>query len=140
MPRVLILTLVFSPDGVSTAQLMTELATDLRAAGAEVVVITTRPHYNRDAVAEAAQPLRSVWPGLLWRSEVGGVTVFHTRISAKRGGLAARAIGWMIFHLLALLTALVKVRRADVIFVPSPLLTLGALGGMLRRPLGAKLV
>jgi colanic acid biosynthesis glycosyl transferase WcaI len=34
----------------------------------------------------------------------------------------------------------VKVRRADVIFVPSPLLTLGALGRMLRHPLRAKLV
>lgn len=140
MPRILILSLVFAPDGVSTAQLMTELATDLRRDGAEVVVITTKPHYNRDLVAEAAQPLIRVWPGLLWRSEIGGVTVFHTRVSAKSGGLFRRAIGWAIFHLIAMLAALAKVRRADVIFVPSPLLTLGALGSLLRRPLRAKFV
>ena len=85
------LSLVFSPDGVSTAQLMTELATDIARAGWSVDVITTRPHYNRDPVAEAAQPLTTVWPGLLWKSEIGGVRVYHTRVSAKRGGLASRA-------------------------------------------------
>jgi colanic acid biosynthesis glycosyl transferase WcaI len=138
--RILILSLVFAPDGVSTAQLMTELATDLRRAGSEVFVITTRPHYNRDLVAEQAQPLVNVWPGLLWRSEIGGVRVYHTRVSAKAGGIFRRAPGWLVFHLLAFLAALMFVRRADVIFVPSPLLTLGVLGRFLRRPLRGKLV
>lgn len=140
MPRILILSLVFAPDGVSTAQLMTELATDLRRWGSDVFVVTTRPHYNRDAIAEAAQPLTTVWPGLLWRSEVGGVIVHHTRVSAKSSRLLGRAAGWAIFHLVAMLAALVLVRRADVIFVPSPLLTLGGLGRVLSVPLRAKLV
>jgi colanic acid biosynthesis glycosyl transferase WcaI len=134
------LSLVFAPDGVSTAQLMTELAVDLRRAGLPVTVITTRPHYNRDLVAESAQPLTAVWPGLLWRSEVGGVRVYHCRVAAKAGGIVRRAPGWALFHLLALCVGLTLVRRADVVFVPSPLLTLGALGRLLARALGGRLV
>lgn len=140
MPRLLILSLVFTPDGVSTAQLMAELATDLHRRGIDVFVVTTRPHYNRDVVAEEGQPLKVLWPGLLWRSETAGVTVYHSRASAKSGGLLRRAAGWAVFHLIALLATLVFVRRADVIFVPSPLLTLGALGRALCIPLRAKLV
>lgn len=140
MSRVLILSLVFSPDGVSTAQLMSELAVDLRRNGHDVTVISTRPHYNRDPVAEAAQPLSTRWPGLLWQSHIDGVRVYHTRVSAKSGGLASRMAGWLLFHLVATVAALVLVRRADVIFVPSPLLTLGALGRVLRLPLRARMV
>ena len=134
------LTLVFAPDGVSTAQLMTELAVDVQRAGSEVVVITTRPHYNFDSVAQTAQPLKPYWPGVLWRSSIEGVTVYHTRVGAKTGGVLRRAVGWAAFHVIATLAALVLVRRADVIFVPSPLLTLGALGRVLARPMRSRLV
>jgi colanic acid biosynthesis glycosyl transferase WcaI len=119
---------------------MTELATDIQRAGWNVSVITTKPHYNRDHVAEAAQPLTPFWPGLLWRSSIGGVTVYHTRTSAKSGGFLGRAVGWVMFHVIALVAGLALVRRADVIFVPSPLLTLGALGRVLRTFLGARMV
>lgn len=138
--RVLVLSLVFAPDGVSTAQLMTELTTDLTRLGLQVFVITTKPHYNRDPVAERAQPITPVWPGLLWESEIGGVKVYHTRAGGRKGGIFRRAPGWVLFHLVALAVALIYVRRAKVILVPSPLLTLGALGAMLTRPLRAKLV
>jgi colanic acid biosynthesis glycosyl transferase WcaI len=49
--NVLILSLFFTPDGVSTARIMAELAVDLERAGHDVSVITTQPHYNRDAEA-----------------------------------------------------------------------------------------
>ena len=140
MSRVLMLTLVFAPDGVSTAQLMTELAVDVRRSGFEVVVITTQPHYNFDGVAQEAQPLRPYWPGLLWRSSIEGVTIYHTRVGAKTGGVLRRAIGWAAFHIIATIAALVLVRRADVIFVPSPLLTLGAVGRVLARSMRSRLV
>ncbi len=63
--RILLHTLVFAPDGVSTAQLMSELAAELRDLGHEVVVLTTVPHYNADTEARAMQPLRrhrGRWP------------------------------------------------------------------------------
>jgi len=137
MARVLVLSLVFAPDGVSTAQLMSELAVDLQRAGHQLSVVTTQPHYNRDTVAEAAQPLTRWWAGLLYRSNFHGIPVIHTAMGRKRSGLSARLLGWMRFHALALLAGLWLVERPDVILVPSPLLTAGVLGWFLARVRGA---
>lgn len=112
---------------------MAELATDLQAAGHRVSVVTTKPHYNRDPVAEASQPLAPMWGGLLYRSTFNGIPVLHTRIGQKRGGIAGRLFGWMQFHVLASVAALFLVERPDVVLVPSPLLTLGALGWAIAR-------
>ena len=48
MANVLILSLVFPPDSVSTAQIMGSLAEELQYLGHDVTVVTTTPHYNRD--------------------------------------------------------------------------------------------
>jgi len=138
--RVLVLSLVFAPDGVSTAQLMSELAVDLHRAGHQLSVVTTQPHYNRDMVAEAAQPMTRRWAGLLFRSDFHGIPVIHTAMGRKRGGLSARLVGWVRFHALALVAGLFLVERPDVILVPSPLLTTGVLGWFLARVRGAAFV
>ncbi len=46
MPRILMLTLVYGPDTVSTANMMTDVAEGLQSAGHQVTVLTTVPHYN----------------------------------------------------------------------------------------------
>jgi hypothetical protein len=61
MARVLVRTLVFPPDGVSTAVILGEPSAGLKRADHDVSAITTAPHYNRDEAAEARQPLRTVW-------------------------------------------------------------------------------
>ena len=66
--RTLLLTLVFSPDGVSTANLLTELGDGLARRDHKLSVVTTTPHYNVDPDAAAAQPLRKGWAGLLYRT------------------------------------------------------------------------
>lgn len=140
MARVLVLSLVFAPDGVSTAQLLSELAIDLQRAGHRLSVVTTQPHYNRDTVAEAAQPLTRRWGGLLFRSDFQGIPVIHTAMGRKRGGMAARLGGWLRFHALALVASLLLVERPDVVLVPSPLLTAGVLGWFVARVRGAEFV
>jgi colanic acid biosynthesis glycosyl transferase WcaI len=131
--RVLLLSLVFAPDGVSTAQLMGELAADLQRAGHDLAVVTTTPHYNRDAIAEAAQPLARIWGGLAHRSTFHGIPVFHVTVGRKRGGFAGRMLGWLRFHVLGFVAALVAVPRPGVVLVPSPLLTAGVLGWLVAR-------
>lgn len=51
MAHVVIKTLVFAPDGVSTATIVSELAKDIREKGHTLSVITTIPHYNADPEA-----------------------------------------------------------------------------------------
>ena len=71
--RILLLTLVFSPDSVSTSVLMTELALELKKLGHELTVLTTTPHYNVEPEARQRQPLRRRWGGLLFEQRGGTV-------------------------------------------------------------------
>ena len=136
MARVLILSLVFPPDGVSTAQIVGDLAADLKARGHEIVVLTTTPHYNRDPVAEAAQPLRPWWGPFLQVSSFRGITVYHARVPRKGKRVSGRLAAWLMFHVVSTIASLRLVRRPDVILVPSPPLTMGVnawVVGLLKR-------
>lgn len=138
MARVLVLTLVFPPDGVSTAVIMGELAADLKRGGHDVSVMTTVPHYNADAEAEARQPLRRMWGGLLARSQFQGVPVVHVAMPRKSANPLLRVLAWSQFHVLSVCATLVLMRKVDVIVSPSPPLTIGVcawlLGLMYRAP------
>lgn len=123
--RVLILTLVFPPDSVSTARLVGDLASDLAADGCRVTVLTTAPHYNRDREAEARQPLRTRWPVLLRESEYNGVRVLHTVMPRKGRRVLPRLLGWAGFHAVSSLAGLLVAPRPDVILAVSPPLTIG---------------
>lgn len=135
---VLILSLVFPPDSVSTAEIMGDLASDLVSLGHRVTVLTTVPHYNRDAEAERRQPLGRYWSFVLRRSDYHGARVYHTAMPAKRRSVALRLAGWAGFHIISTLAGLVLSRRADVIIVPSPPLSSGVeawlLGAWYRAP------
>lgn len=124
VPRILILSLVFPPDAVSTAQIMGELAVDLVGRGHEVFVVTTMPHFNRDPEAEARQPITPLWGGLLGKSDLAGIPVFHTLMPRKGQSILGRLLGWIGFHALSTIAALAVVPRPDVILCPSPPLTI----------------
>lgn len=131
MARVLLLTLVYPPDNVSTAHIVGDLAADLHAGEHDVTVLTTSPHYNRDAEAEARQPLQPWWSRLVQRSTHRGVPVYHTWMPAKSASVPARLAAWCLFHALSLIVGVVALRRVDVIIAPSPPLTTGVAAWLL---------
>lgn len=125
MARVLMLTLIFSPDGVSTAQIMTELALGLRDCGHDVTVITATPHYNVDAEMRSKQPLRKCYGGLLYRSEIEGLEVLHVPVRKKGSRILSRILDHLIFHTLSTVIGLLLSGKQDLIFAPTPPLTIG---------------
>src|SRR4051812_33812179 len=140
MANVLIVSLVFAPDGVSTAQIMSELAHDLKNMGHNVFVITTQPHYNRDIIAERAQPLSKIWGGALYRSSYNGISVVHTWMPRNAKRRKRRALGWLAFHVLGLAAALGALVGPTVILVPSPLLSAALIGIVVNKIKGGKYV
>jgi putative colanic acid biosynthesis glycosyltransferase WcaI len=125
MANILILSLVFPPDSVSTAQIIGDLATDLNQLGHQVTVLTTSPHYNHDEEAEARQPLRPYWGRLLRVSELKGVRAYHTAMPRKGSSLIVRLFAWSGFHFVSTLAGLVSIERPDIVMAPSPPLTIG---------------
>ncbi len=138
MARILLHSLVYSPDGVSTAYLMTDLCRELRRLGHEVLVLTTTPHYNVERSSLQRQPLQAVWKNFLYRSRCDGIDVWHVHIPTKGEKVAGRTLDYLRFHLLSALAAAVKLPRYDVVLAPSPPLTIGVmarcLGSMRRVP------
>lgn len=125
MANVLILSLVFPPDSVSTAQIMGELSTDLMGRGHHVTVITTLPHYNRDPEAESKQPISNHWGPLLRKSNYKGIQVYHTLMPRKGKSAFLRLIAWIGFHIISSLAGMSVIPKPDVILAPSPPLTVG---------------
>jgi colanic acid biosynthesis glycosyl transferase WcaI len=131
LSRVLLHSLVFSPDGVSTAYIMTDLALELKRLGHSVTVLTTTPHYNINQKALEKQPMKKRWLGLLYYSECGGVPVWHVKLPMKGNRVWARAVDYVRFHMLSLIASLYTIGPQDVVIATSPPLTIGVISWLL---------
>ncbi len=123
MANILILSLVFPPDQVSTAQIMGDVAAELKEHGHHVMVITTIPHYN-PAAGEQAPVLQKRWGSLLKQTRFRGIDVYHTYMMRKSRGIASRLLSYLLFHFLSLMAGLTLVEKPDIIIAPSPPLTI----------------
>lgn len=137
MAHILFLSYFFTPDSLSTASLMSELAQDLRQIyGHQVTVITTTPHYNPLPESLAKQPLRPRWGQWLQESELNGIRVLHVQVAPKGSRVWTRAFDYLRFHILGTLIGWWLVNKPDILLVPSPPLTIGLqawLLGLLQR-------
>ncbi len=140
MARVLLHSLTFSPDAVSTSYLMTDLARQLHRLGHRVTVLTTTPHYNLDRAALARQPMRKRWLGLLYQSTCEGIPVWHVKIPMKGRRVLTRVFDYVYFHALSVLVGSVLLGRQDLVLSPSPPLTIGVVGWLLALRSGAPCV
>ncbi len=140
MARLLLLTLVFPPDSVSTAHLMGDLAEDLVRRGHRVTVLTTTPHYNRDPERERGQPLARWCGRLVQTSCFKDIPVYHVLVSRKGRHPLLRLMSWTGLHAVSLLVGLLPRFRADVVLAPSPPLSMGLCAAILARWSGGKSV
>lgn len=132
MAKILLHSLVFSPDGVSTAYLMTDLARQLKKLGHEVTVLTTTPHYNLVKSAIEKQPLKPIWGKVLYKSECEGITVWHVRLPEKGEKVSGRTLDYLRFHLFSLIVGLTKLsNNYDIVLAPSPPLSIGVIAWLL---------
>lgn len=140
MAKVLLHTLVFSPDSVSTSYLMTDLARQLKTSGHDVTVLTTTPHYNLDPGSMERQPMQRRWLGLLYTSSVTGIPVWHVKLPMKGDRVYTRVLDYVYFHAMALLVGALQLGRYDIVITPSPPLTIGVVGWLLGMMRGVPFV
>lgn len=138
MKRVLIHTLIFSPDGVSTAYLYNDIALRLQQRGYEVVVLTTTPHFNIVPEQVEKQPMKwKVW-GFCKVSNYNGMTVLHVPQKKFKSTLL-RLIGFVYWHIVSFIIGL-SIKHVDLILSPSPPLTVGWMNLGLAKLKGCKVV
>lgn len=136
--RILIYSLVFSPDGVSTAYLYNDLALGFQKKGFEVCVLTTTPHFNLVEEALIKQPLQKRFLGLFYQSNYQGIEVYHIPLKKYKNTLL-RLFSFIYWHKVSFLVGLF-LKRPNVILTPSPPLTSGVLAIILAKLKGAKAI
>ena len=136
--KILIHSLIFSPDGVSTAYLYNDIALAFQKKGYDVVVVTTTPHFNVVPEQLEKQPLRWGVPGLFKKSSYHGIDVYHVPQKKFKSTLL-RLIGFVYWHLVSFFLTL-SIRNVDVILSPSPPLTIGQMNLWLGRLKKSKVI
>lgn len=136
--KILIHTLIFSPDGVSTAYLYNDIALAFKKRGYEVVVLSTTPHFNVVEEQLAEQPMKWGKWGLYKKSMFKGILVYHVPQKKFKNTLL-RLIGFVYWHIVSLFVGM-TIKNVDVILSPSPPLTIGRLNQWLANVKGCKVV
>lgn len=136
--KILIHSIVFSPDGVSTAYLYNDIALKFKESGYKVAVLTTTPHYNIPDKALTKQLLRKKLFGLYYESSFHGIRVKHVPQKKYKQSIL-RIIGFVYWHFLSFFIGLFE-KNIDVILSPSPPLTIGFVNLILGKLKGAKVM
>ena len=123
--HVLVLSVVFPPDNVSTAHLVADLTADLVTAGHRVTVITTTPHSRPD-------------PGA--RRDFPGVRVIRIPVPRKGSSALRNALIWLIYLKVALWTGMFRGRRPDVVLAVTPPPGIGLVGSWIARRWRSRLI
>ena len=136
--KILIHSIVFSPDGVSTAYLYNDIAIGFKEAGFDVVVLTTTPHYNLIESELIKQQLQKKRFGLFYTSQFHGIEVFHVP-QKKFKSFGMRALGFFYWHFLSFFIG-VFLKNISIIISPSPPLTIGFISWLIAKIKKAKVI
>lgn len=136
--KILIHSIVFSPDGVSTAYLYNDIVLGFKDAGYEVVVLTTTPHYNLIITALQMQPLNRKLFGLFYESDFDGIRVIHVPLKKYKSTII-RILSFIYWHFLSLIIGL-SIKKIDFILSPSPPLSIGLISILIAKKNRAKFI
>ena len=138
LKRVLIHSIVFSPDGVSTAYLYNDIALGLVENGFDVIVLTTTPHYNLVESELIKQPLSKKLFGLYYVSDFKGIQVYHLPLKKYKSTLN-RIISFVYWHISSFVFAL-TIKKINFVLSPSPPISIGLISLMIAKLKGAKAI
>ena len=136
--KILIHSIVFSPDGVSTAYLYNDIALGFKEAGYEVVVLTTTPHYNLIETALQKQSLNRKLFGLFYESDFDGIRVIHVPLKKYKSTII-RILSFIYWHFLSLIIGL-SIKKVDFILSPSPPLSIGLVSILIAKKNRSKFI
>lgn len=138
LKRVLIHSIVFSPDGVSTAYLYNDIALGLVKNGFEVIVLTTTPHYNLIASELVKQPITPKIFGIYFESQFNGIKVYHVPLKKYKSSFL-RILSFVYWHIISLFIGF-SIKKIHFVISPSPPLSIGLVSLLIAKFNGAKFI
>jgi glycosyltransferase involved in cell wall biosynthesis len=132
MSTILIYTLVFSPDQVSNAYVIVNLARGLQELGHEIKILTTTPHYQPPDKSEQ-QLLFHYIGSWIFKSDFEGIPCYHIKVPKTKGKLLKRIGTACLFHLRSLWFGRRKELECDIVLTITPPPTMGIIGRQLAQ-------
>lgn len=132
--NILIHSIAFAPDGVSTAYIYNDLAIGFQKANFQVTVLTSTPHYNYTDSFEA----KKFYFGLFYVSNYKGIKVIHVPLK-KHKLIMLRIMLFVKWHLVSFIIGLF-IKKVDFILSPSPPLTIGIISILIGKIKNAKVI
>ena len=114
--RILVHSLTFPPDNVSTGKLVSEIANGLSIAGHEVTALVSTPQYNPDEEAEKSQPLERIGKNI-YKSQFKKIEVYHIHSNVRSYKKTRRALQWIKYHLSSIKYLIKNRRTFDIVFI-----------------------
>jgi glycosyltransferase involved in cell wall biosynthesis len=136
--KILIHSIVFSPDSVSTAYIYNDIALGLIANGFDVVVLTSTPHYNIVESEILKQKPERKYFGIYYKSVFKGIDVYHIPLKKHKSTLI-RIFSFIYWHIFSFIFAL-TLRNINFILSPSPPLSIGLISILIGKIKGAKTI
>lgn len=138
MKRILIHSLVFSPDSVSTAYLYNDIAIGLKEYGYDVIILTTTPHYNLIKESIDKQPLKKHFFGFYYSSIFNKIKVIHVPLR-KHNSIIIRLLSFLYWHLFSYIIG-ISLKNINYILSPSPPLSIGIVSFLIAKRHKAKFI
>ena len=132
--KILIHSIAFAPDGVSTAYIYNDLALGFKKFNYDVIVLTSTPHYNFSGNYD----FKKYFFGLFYVSFFKEIKVIHIPLKKHNSTLIRIAL-FIRWHFLSLLIGLL-IRRIDYILSPSPPLSIGIISIIIGKIKRAKII
>ncbi len=126
MAKILLVTLVYAPDRVSTADMMHSLARGLQQSGHDVTVLTSIPHYYPPEDSHASPQSRGSRPYRITNED--GVKVIRIFMPRKGRRVWSRVFDFLWFQFMVTVLGLWHGRGCRVVLVTSPPFTFGLSG------------
>lgn len=136
--KVLIHSIVFAPDAVSTAYLYNDIAYNLKKNGFEVEVLSTMPHYNKVESDLGKTKFQKKFFGLYYTSDYKGIKVYHVP-QKKYNSVLLRGFIMIYWHVLSFFLGW-RIKNVDVVISPSPPLTIALVSIALAKLKKAKFI
>ena len=131
MAKILLVTLVYAPDRVSTADMMHSLARGLQQSGRDVTVLTSLAHYYPPEDSHKGPQLRGSRPYRITNED--GVKVIRIYMPRKGRRVWSRVLDFLWFQFMVTVLGLWHCRGCRVVLVTSPPFTFGLSGIFLAR-------
>lgn len=125
--HVLLLSLNYYPDQLGNAPILVGIAEGLVQRGHQVSVVCAFPHHERGELDARYQGQLSA------QEERNGVKIYRAYLQEGAGGIKGKLLNYGSFTISSLWVALRYIHHIDVIFTPSPPLTLGLVDLALKK-------